>query len=155
MKASLLLLACAAFASATQCKPKKTVVEIMTRGKLIEIAEDIEKIIENGLQPDDIVKFTPKFEKLIPDMIEEALVLLPVAKEMVEPGLKDYVAEREQKVYSGVNNFKAALPQIRKEGYPIVQSGVLVPRLKITQDQFQRGLDNIESKLKHVNFSNC
>ena len=74
---------------------------------------------------------------------------------MVEPGLKDYVAEREQKFYSGITNFKGALPTIRKEGYPIVKAGVLVPRLKITEDQFQRGLDNIENKLKYVNFSNC
>ena len=69
-------------------------MDVMTKGKLIEVASDIEQIIENGLLPDDIVKFTPKFERLIPEMIEEALILLPVAKEMVEPGLKDYVAER-------------------------------------------------------------
>jgi hypothetical protein len=76
-------------------------------------------------------------------------------KEVVDPGLKDYVAEREKKVYSGVTNFKDAFPRIRKEGYPIVNAGTLAPRFKITEAQFQAGLDNVWKYLKDVDFSNC
>lgn len=81
--------------------------------------------------------------------------MLPIAKEVLEPGLKDYAAEKEKKMIKGVNNFKEAFPRLRKEGYPIVNAGTWGPRFKVTENQFQRGLDNVEKYLKHVNFSNC
>ena len=76
-------------------------------------------------------------------------------KEVVEPGLKDYVVEREKKIIEKVTGFKEAFPRIRKEGYPIVNAGTLGPRFKITETQFQAGLDNVWKYLKDVEFSNC
>jgi hypothetical protein len=68
MKFITLLVAGAALFSAAESK--KTLAEIATKGKLLEIAEKVEKIIDNGLQVDDIVAFTPRFEESIPEMIE-------------------------------------------------------------------------------------
>lgn len=66
-----LVVACAILSgSVVECKTQKTLVDIMTKGKLVQIAEDMEKLIEGGLNPDDIVKLVPKFEKLIPELIE-------------------------------------------------------------------------------------
>ena len=66
-------------------KNKKTLVEIATRGKIMEVAENFERIINNGLTVDDIVDYTPKLESAIPELIEEGLVILPVLKEIVSP----------------------------------------------------------------------
>lgn len=45
----------------SKCREKKSLMQIITKGKIIEAVEGIERIIEAGLLPDDIVSFTPKF----------------------------------------------------------------------------------------------
>lgn len=71
-------------------------------------------MINNGLTVEDIIAFTPHFEKAIPELIEEAVALLPILKEFVGGELKEFAQEREKKLIQKVNNYKEALPRIKK-----------------------------------------
>jgi hypothetical protein len=48
-------------ASLAECKCKKTVSEIVARGKVKWVADELERMINNNLDVEDIIAFTPKF----------------------------------------------------------------------------------------------
>jgi hypothetical protein len=52
----------AVFSPVVETKCPKSLAEIASNGKVVWLADEVEKMIGNGLDVEDIIKFTPKFE---------------------------------------------------------------------------------------------
>lgn len=149
----LLALVCSTFAYKEASANK--ILQIVTTGKIAQLTELCDSLSDNKYQVSEIIAAVPKFEALLTDVLNELLVILPLAKDVVPYSAKAFVEKAELYTYKGINLFKKQMKTIEDNAWRIINASKDLTHLSIRQDQIRTFFEITSEILAKLNIPQC